>query len=176
MKKIIILSNSVTKSDWAIVEKSMFEENSASYMLCHDFLRCLAPQKVKDRILLLDGFIGKDEYREINNDALAFATTWFTSESLSGALAYKGLNLGKILEVPVYNYVNALFRINLILSRLLETENPDEVCVFFQDWEPSNWVVEDDEPLLERLAIAIAEHKGIKTRIIKPANAVSCAT
>jgi hypothetical protein len=150
MIKIFILSESLTRKDWQIIEHEILgDETIEAYMLGYDYARFKGPESIKNKVQSLEQFINYKDYNKINKNAFLWSNNWYKNTLISRNFKYRGLNIGSLVEFPIFNYVNTLLRIDLIVKNLIKEKKPNQVHVFLNRKKFNSWSIDNKVSFIE---------------------------
>lgn len=162
MKSILLLSNSMTLSDWDSAKKILQGTQSQAYILAYDWFCCAEVRALGNKVALLDDYLPQSEWRSINKLATEWGTKWYRQVGLGSKMTWSDIQLGSIVQYPWHYTLNALLRLCYMVTQLIDDKKPEQLELFFRAWQPTSIVPKDKDPLLELVATHVTSQRGLK--------------
>jgi len=162
MKSILLLSSSMTFSDWVCAEKILKDSQTQGYILAYDRYICSQMHRIANKVLLIDDYFPQTEWQNINKLATEWGTKWYLQPGLEKKMVWSDIQLASIVLYPLHYTFNAILRLCVMITRLIDEQKPDRLEFFLRNWEPTSISPNDQDPLLEIVAKHIASQRGLK--------------
>ena len=162
MKAILILSSSIARRDWTLAERIVQDPQTQTYMLAYDRYVCQQVRRFNDKVLSIDDYLPASEWHNINELSVKWAKDWYRRPALEGKMTWQGIELPAMVEYDWYKTLHIILRLSCMITRLIDTQEPDRLELFLGNWEPTSILVHNDAPLLELIAKHVAVQKGLE--------------
>ncbi len=148
--------------DWVRARRIVHETDTQAFILSYDWAVCQESRYMDKQPTLLDKYLPRSEWSKINDLSAEWGMKWYLQPGLQDKMMWSDINLASVVQYSFHYTLNTILRLNSIMTRLIDDQKPDRLELFLRDWVPRSIVPNENEPLLELVAIHVASQQGVE--------------